>query len=142
MADGEMHILWGNLATDPVSRKTDSGTEICKLKLPVGVYRLKDGKREKVETTWYTLTAFNDYAAFLAQAVHKGSAVRVHAGNLSVRQYKTEKGEHRAELEVILNNGDLTIIQYAPRTKREEPAPKQEELYGEPEGSGDADIPF
>lgn len=144
MADSEMHVLQGNLASDPVLKKLQNGRSLCKMRLPVGVYRMENGERKKVDTTFYTITAFGDYADFLAGALHKGSPVKVYGTNLKARQYKTNEGEHRVDLEIEVNNGDVTVVQYAPRKARTEP--HQEELVPqeEPEADGeeDADIPF
>lgn len=141
MMDGEMHILQGNLAKDPEVRKLQSGDSICKLRLPVGIYKTENGERKKVGTNYYTLTAFKEYADFLASALHKGSPVKVYGTNLSVRAYKTQDGETRTDLEIVVNNGDVTVVQYAPRRPKTEP--KQETFEEVAQGGEeDADIPF
>ena len=139
--DGETHILQGNLGRDPEWRKLQSGDSICKLRLPVGIYKTENGERKKVGTNYYTITAFRDYADFLAEVLHKGSPVKIHGSNLSVRTYQNKEGETKTDLEIIVNNGDVTVVQYAPRKGKVEP--KQETFEEVAQGGEeDADIPF
>ena len=137
--DMEMHILQGSLVRDPEIRKSQNGNSICKLRLSVGVYRTENGERRKVAANYYTLTAFGEYADFLANALHKGSPIKVYGNNLTARTYKTRDGEERADLEIIVNNGDVTVVQYAPRRQS---APQQGTLVGEDLADGSDDIPF
>ena len=148
-ASGQMHILWGHLAADPVLRTSQGGKSITKLRIGIDIYKGKGDGREKVDTDWYTVTAFGDYADFLAGALHKGSAVKIWASNLKIREWDGQDGTHHVDREVVVENGDVTIIQYAPRRgNRPAPEPHQEELMPGDDGEAgdepgdDADIPF
>ena len=147
-SSGEQHILWGHLAADPAVRTTQSGQSIAKMRLGIDINRRQNGKDEKVGTNWYTVTAFGDYADYLAGALHKGSAVKIWARNLQVREWDGKDGARHVDLEVVVENGDVTIVAYAPRKgNRPAPEPKQEELLpgedaGDATSEDDADIPF
>ena len=141
MSDCEMHILQGNLVRDPELKKTNGGELVCKLRLSVGVYRTENGQRQKIGSNYYTMTAFKDYAEFLASALRKGDPVKVYGNNLKVRGYKTRDGEIGTDLEIVVNNGDVTVVQYAPRKGRPEEEPKQRTLE-EAQEDEDAEIPF
>jgi single-strand DNA-binding protein len=68
-------------------------------------WRSLSGEKQE-RTTWYTCTAFHNERPKVSDYMSKGSLVYI-AGEPGLRQYKTDSGEHRAELYIQVNDIEL-----------------------------------
>jgi single-strand DNA-binding protein len=76
-------VLVGNLGNDPVSRFTDSGTQVCNFSVATNRKYTDSATQKRVsETTWFHVTVWGELAQSCANYLKKGSQVLVE-GRLS-----------------------------------------------------------
>lgn len=103
MASLNKVMLMGNLTRDPELRTTPSGLKIAKLGLAVNRrYRTRDNE-QKEETTFVDIDAFGPQAELIDQYCRKGTPLFVE-GRLRLDQWKTQSGDNRSKLGVVLEN--------------------------------------
>lgn len=109
--------LQGNLGADPRLRETAKGSVVS---FSVGATpRYVDrasGAWVDGPTTWYRVSAWRSLARHCAESLHRGDPVFVH-GRLSTREWVTEAGVARTDLEVEasfvghdLNRGTTSFV--------------------------------
>lgn len=104
MASLNKVMLMGNLTRDPEIRTTPGGLKIAKFGLAVNRrYRTRDSSELKEETTFVDIDAFGQQAEVIEQYCRKGSPLFVE-GRLRLDQWKTQNGENRSKLGVVLEN--------------------------------------
>ncbi len=84
--------LRGCLGADPVTRQTNSGTNMVTASIAVNL-----PSRQGDETEWCNLLAFGRVAETLA--IHKKGDALVALGELQVNRYTTRDGEERRNLQ-------------------------------------------
>ena len=89
----------GNLTADPEKRTTTTGKTVTTFNVAVN-------RRKKVEgqpdADFFRVSAWDAMGENCAKYLAKGRKVAV-VGSVSVRTYETQKGEHRASMEVLAN---------------------------------------
>ena len=71
-------VIVGNLGNDPVSRFTDSGTQVCNFSVATNrKYNDSATKKKVSETTWFHVTVWGDLAQSCVTYLKKGSQVLV-----------------------------------------------------------------
>lgn len=104
--------LIGNVGREPELTYTPSGSAVAKFSLAVS-YRKKD--KDKDETTWFNITAWDRLAETVSQYVKKGSKIYLEGRLMPVRVYTGKDGSPQASLDVTMN--DLELL--TPRTTGE-----------------------
>lgn len=103
MASLNKVMLMGNLTRDPELRTTPGGLKIAKFGLAVNRrYRTRDNE-QKEETTFVDIDSFGPQAELIEQYCRKGTPLFVE-GRLRLDQWKTQNGENRSKLGVVLEN--------------------------------------
>ena len=93
--------LVGNLVRDPEQKTSASGVILTRFTIPVGEKRNGEDK-----TTWFNCVAFGKTAEFISQYFEKGKPIYV-TGRVEVNQWETQAGEHRADLQVVVDRAQF-----------------------------------
>ncbi len=116
-------FLMGHLTRDPDMRTSQAGNPVCKFGIAVN-------RREKDKgADFINCTAFGKTAEFINRDFLKGSPIFIE-GRLSYSSWKTEAGENRSALEVVVDRIDWL----SPRKPRQGDTddPSLDESVGEP----------
>lgn len=108
----------GNLTRDPELRTVGSGISVCDFTVAVNRRRTGEGQQE---ADFFRVTAWRQLGENCAKYLAKGRKVCV-VGPVSVRTYRTQQGETRAQLEVTAD--DIEFL--SPRDQAEEQYQAQE----------------
>lgn len=90
--------LAGRLATDPESRESKSGTQMCRARLAVNQGKDKDAM-------FVTIQAYGQTAGFLQEYGSKGAPITV-SGRLAI---DIGQGEHEGKTFVMVHLNDLEL---------------------------------
>lgn len=112
MADVNNVVMIGRLTRDPELKYTQSGIAVTTVGLAVG-RAFKNSSGEK-ETDFFDLVMWRQAAEFCCNYIGKGNRVSI-VGWLQVRQYKTEEGDKRKVVEIVVDE----IASLEPREKGE-----------------------
>ena len=94
--------LIGNLGTAPEIKNLEGGKKMAKLVIATSE-TFKNQKGEKVtETTWHTLTAWGNQAAFAEKFLETGSEIAID-GKLQNNNYTDKDGVKRYVTNIIVN---------------------------------------
>lgn len=85
----------GNLTSDPISRTTQNGKQVCNFTVAVSRRRTNDN-----ETDYFRVSAWGGLAENCNRYLVKGKKVAV-IGQVSVSTYKASNGDLRANLDVF-----------------------------------------
>ena len=134
----------GHLAFDPKIHRTDSGTVIANMVIPVDeTWKDRQTGEEMQKTEWFRIKAFNKLAEICEKHLKKGSRCRFE-GKLESRKYTDNEGIERVSIEV--NAHDLLMLSSKGSTDNsQQPAVKDEvpAMVGNTTGGGGFDeIPF
>jgi single-strand DNA-binding protein len=90
----------GNVVSDPVERQGRNGNVFTTFRIATTPFRrTADGKFADLDTSFYSVIAFNALAANAAASLRKGQPVIVE-GNVSVKQYVGADGQQRTATEI------------------------------------------
>lgn len=93
-------ILVGRLGTDPESRATPAGLQVCNLSLATN-HVSYDGDGKKNESTeWHRVVFFGRQAEVCEQYLRKGSQIYVE-GRLQTRKYTDRDGIERYSTDIV-----------------------------------------
>lgn len=94
-------ILVGHLGSDPESRATPSGLEVCNLSLATNHTTFDRNTSEKNTTTeWHRVKFFGRQAEVCQQYLRKGSQIYIE-GRIQTRKYTDKEGIERYSNEII-----------------------------------------
>jgi len=111
-------ILFGRLAAPPEELKTKSGKLFLRATIVTSVYqRSAEGVSEE-RTSFIPVTIFGRQAEIFAQHVQKGDMVHL-VGRLDSREYKTDSGEKRLSLGLIVEQLHLLPNERRPKVATE-----------------------
>ncbi len=98
-------ILIGRLATDPELKYTPSGIAVTQFRLavdrPMSAEARQNGQEKQAD--FISIVAWRQSAEFAANYLGKGRLVAVE-GRLQVREYVTQDGQKRRDVEVVSDN--------------------------------------
>lgn len=98
-------ILIGRLATDPELKYTPSGIAVTQFRLavdrPMSAEARQNGQEKQAD--FISIVAWRQSAEFAANYLTKGRLVAVE-GRLQVREYTTNDGQKRRDVEVVSDN--------------------------------------
>lgn len=98
-------ILIGRLATDPELKYTPSGIAVTQFRLavdrPMSAEARQNGQEKQAD--FISVVAWRQSAEFAANYLNKGRLVAVE-GRLQVREYTTNDGQKRRDVEVVSDN--------------------------------------
>ncbi len=98
-------ILIGRLATDPELKYTPSGIAVTQFRLavnrPISNEAKQGGQEEQAD--FISIVAWRQSAEFAANYLGKGRLVAIE-GRLQVREYVTQDGQKRRDVEVVSDN--------------------------------------
>lgn len=100
MRNSNLFTLRGRTTADIVLKYTANEVPFCNFTLAVDRAYRKDAQRE---TDFFYLTAYRGTAEFLARNASKGAALGV-SGELRVRQWEDEQGNHRSHVDLIVDD--------------------------------------
>ena len=90
-------VIIGNTTAAPELRTTPSGKSVCTFTVAVNRRQKQEGQPE---ADFFRVSAWNTLADNCSKYLFKGKKVCV-IGSVSVHTYETQKGEHRASMEVL-----------------------------------------
>lgn len=90
-------FISGNLTADPITRTVSSGKTVTSFTIAVN----KHGSEQ--ETTFFRCSAWEKKGEIIQRYATKGKKMLV-IGQVSVSQYTTKNGEHRASLDVFVED--------------------------------------
>lgn len=90
-------ILIGNLARDPELRSTNSGNDVCGLRVAVD-RPPREGVEDK-ETDWLNVSVYGNQAGVCNEHLSKGSRVCIE-GRVESRSWKDEDGNNMYAVEI------------------------------------------
>lgn len=90
--------LAARLPKDAVMRTTQNGKHILNFSLPDEI-----GFGNNKRTQWINCVMFGTRAESLEQYLNKGALVQV-AGNIELNEYTNKQGEHKASLQLVVND--------------------------------------
>ncbi len=97
-------ILTGNLTRDPELRATSGGLSVCSLRLATNTRRKNNQTGDwEDKANYVSVTIFGRQGENAAQFLSKGRPVAID-GRLEWREWQTQSGEKREQLEVIADN--------------------------------------
>ena len=98
-------ILIGRLATEPELRLTPSGIAVTQFRLAVNRPISNEAKQsgQEPQADFISIVAWRQSAEFAANYLNKGRLVAVE-GRLQVREYVTQDGQKRRDVEVVSDN--------------------------------------
>lgn len=99
------HTIVGRAGADPSVKYMDSGKSVAKVRIAVNNGR-------DVDSTWFTVEAWDALAQQLADHCAKGSMLRV-TGRIVENHWQTKAGEDR--LDLIIKAQDVTVLQASNR---------------------------
>lgn len=99
------HTIVGRAGADPSVKYMDSGKAVAKVRIAVNNGR-------DVESTWFTVEAWDNLAQQLADQCAKGSMVRV-SGRIVENHWQTKTGEDR--LDLIIKAQEVAVLQASNR---------------------------
>lgn len=104
-------ILIGNLTSDPESRTTPSGHQVCSFRLATNrIWTDKGSGQRQVKTEYHTIIAWRRLADIASKYLAKGKMVFVE-GRLETRSWQDQAGAKHFRTEIIAEN-----LQLGPRT--------------------------
>jgi single-strand DNA-binding protein len=90
----------GNVVSDPVERQGRNGSIFTTFRVATTPYRrTADGRFVDLDTSFYSVIAFNVLAANVAASLRKGQPVVVE-GNVAIKQYVGSDGQGRTSAEI------------------------------------------
>jgi single-strand DNA-binding protein len=93
-------ILVGHLGADPDHRYTQSGAEVCELRVATSEsWKDKNGQRQE-RTEWHRVICWNKLAENCSRYLQKGRQVYVE-GRIQTRSYDDQQGQKRYIPEII-----------------------------------------
>ena len=98
-------ILIGRLATDPELKYTPSGIAVTQFRLAVDRPMSSEARAsgQEKQADFISIVAWRQSAEFAANYLNKGRLVAVE-GRLQVREYQTQDGQKRRDVEVVSDN--------------------------------------
>jgi single-strand DNA-binding protein len=103
--------LIGNVARDPESRNTSSGTKVVSFSLATNE-RWKSGGETKERAEFHRIVVFNEHVAkVVEQYVRKGSLIYV-SGQLQTRKWTDQQNQERYTTEVVVPafKGEILLL--------------------------------
>lgn len=98
-------ILIGRLASDPELKYTPSGIAVTQFRLavnrPISAEARQSGQEKQAD--FFSIVAWRQSAEYAANYLGKGRLVAVE-GRLQVREYVTQDGQKRRDVEVVVDN--------------------------------------
>lgn len=104
--------IMGRLARDPELRQTTSGKNVATFTIACD--------RNKKDTDWIHVTAWERTAEFVCKYFQKGSLI-ILDGRLQSRSYQDKNGNNRTAIEVVANNLHFAGKSDQPKTSHSEP---------------------
>lgn len=130
--------LIGNLGADPDTKRTQSGLDVCRLRIATSERR-KDQAGNWVEhTEWHTVTCFGKTAENAGKYLSKGRTVYVE-GKLRTSSYEKD-GEKRYKTEIVADTVQFIGGARTAAAPGKSPEPHWDAAY--PPSVDDEAIPF
>lgn len=94
-------MIIGNLTADPTTRTTQTGKTVCAF--TVAVNRRQSANAGQQEADFFRISAWGQLGENCQKWLNKGKKVAV-TGRVSVSTYTTQKGETRAQMDVMADS--------------------------------------
>ncbi len=99
-------ILAGRVVADPELKQTPNGASVVSLRIAVNrSFRSRDAQQQ-TEADFFTVTAWNNTAEFIAKYFHKGSAICV-CGRIQNRSWTDQNGQKRYWTDIIAEEANF-----------------------------------
>lgn len=119
----------GNVGEDAVLGQLPSGTPVANFSLAVNdAYKDREGNIKET-TNWFKVSIFGKRAEGLAKYITKGTSLYL-AGRVGTNAWQTEDGQARADLTLVVGqgNGDFLFLGGG-RTEEAPVEAEEEELF-------------
>jgi single-strand DNA-binding protein len=130
-------FIIGNLCSDPQSRTTQNGKQVCSFTVAVNRPRHAEGQPD---VDFFRINAWGALAENCARYLVKGKKVCV-VGPVSVITYKAQNGDMKAQMEVYAQ--EVEFLTPADKAHQNAPQPqKTDRQTGYAQADEDEDMPF
>jgi len=136
MANEPVTTVTGNVVNSDIEVRTAGNTRFLNFRIASTPRTMKNGDWVDGTTLFLNVTAFNDHAENIANAIRKGSTVTV-TGRLQQRDWQDKEGNKRSQVELVADEVALTI----PKFKSNESRSGRQASVAQA-ASTDDDIPF
>lgn len=109
-------VIIGNLTADPQTRTTQTGKQVCSF--TVAVNRPQTANAGQQEADFFRVSAWGKLGENCSKWLIKGKKVAV-TGRVSVSTYTTQKGETRAQMDVMAES--VEFLSPANTTEQDRP---------------------
>ena len=96
-------ILIGNLGQDPELRSTQSGAQVCSLRIATSERRRDREGNWSDHTEWHSVVTFGRTAENVARYMKKGRQIYIE-GRLQTRRWQDRNGQDRWTTEIVADN--------------------------------------
>jgi len=121
-------ILVGRLVSDPETRTTPSGQQVCSFRMATNqVWRNKEGQKQE-SAEFHSIVLWQRLAEIASQFLTKGGLVLIE-GRLQTRNWQDASGNQRYRTEIIgerLQLGPRTAGKVVPRETKTPPQAQEE----------------
>jgi single-strand DNA-binding protein len=94
-------IVVGNLASDPESRTTPSGQQVCNFRIATNrVWKDRNTGEQQKETEFHTVVAWGKLADIASRFLTKGGLAMIE-GRLRTRSWQDQTGNKRFRTEIV-----------------------------------------
>jgi single-strand DNA-binding protein len=101
-------------------RRTSGGKSVCDFSVAVS-----EGYKDKKETTWFDVIAWEKLGELCGQYLDKGKKVYV-SGSMKEEKWTSKDGVEKKRWRVVANK----VLFLSPSEKKDEPMPPDEEISG------------
>ncbi|WP_433512203.1 single-stranded DNA-binding protein [Nonomuraea sp. CA-143628] len=105
----------GNLTNDPELRFTQTGTAVATFTIASSprVYNKQLEQWEDGEALFMRCSAWRDLGEHICESFTRGTRV-IASGQLRMRTYETDEGEHRTVFEMTVDDFEMTVDEIGP----------------------------
>jgi single-strand DNA-binding protein len=110
-------IIIGNLTSDPESRTTPSGQQVCNFRIATNrVWKDRNTGQQQKEAEFHTIVAWGKLADISSRFLTKGSLAMIE-GRLRTRSWQDQSGNKRFRTEIVAES-----LQLGPRGVKSSPS--------------------
>jgi single-strand DNA-binding protein len=100
-------IIIGNLASDPESKTTPAGQQVCNFRVATNrMWKDRNTGQQQKETEFHTVVAWSKLAEISSKFLTKGSLVMVE-GRLRTRSWEDQTGNKKYRTEIVAESLQL-----------------------------------
>ncbi len=133
-------IIVGNLASDPESRTTPSGQQVCNFRIATNrVWKDRNTGEQQKETEFHTIVAWGKLADIASRFLTKGGLAMIE-GRLRTRSWQDQTGNKRFRTEIVAETLQLGPKGFKSGTDERPTTEEKENIPVIEEGNDEIDV--